>query len=302
MSCAIVALLSLYLSFLYFGLLVRTRSGTCGLCHRPCPLAHIKWFGSSLSACLCLLISMLACVSLSCSRLCHVWHPQRVCSCMVTSDAYEALSGCNHLGSIATMSVALCIPFPFSAPCDDMLTMLVCATRWLYMHLCTLAYISMHESCLLVCRPCFNTMKLWTFDLNLHFSLGDTTFCSLSCLFAFLLVWLLSCLFVFSLVCLLSCFFVCHVYHVYLFYASFIYSLHLFLPLLVYWFLIFAFACTHMKRGRVELGHDLPGASKKGYEHVDISQTARFSRYRSLAFPFCLCTLSNPFLPPPFLS
>ena len=72
MSCAIVALLSLYLSFLYFGLSVRTRSGTCGLCHRPCPLAHIKWFGSSLSACLCLLISMLACVSLSCSRLCHV--------------------------------------------------------------------------------------------------------------------------------------------------------------------------------------------------------------------------------------
>ena len=56
MSCAIVALLSLYLSFLYFGLLVRTRSGTCGLCHRLCPLAHIKWFGSSLSACLCLLV------------------------------------------------------------------------------------------------------------------------------------------------------------------------------------------------------------------------------------------------------
>ena len=156
-------------------------------------------------------MSMLACVSLSCSRLCHVWHPQRVCSCMVTSDAYEALSGCNHLGSIATMSVALCIPFPFSAPCDDMLTMLVCATRWLYMHLCTLAYISMHESCLLVCRPCFNTMKLWTFDLNLHFSLADTTFCSLSCLFDCFLACLPSRLFACFLVSLfaMSTMFIC---------------------------------------------------------------------------------------------
>ena len=35
---------------------------------------HIKGFGSSLFACLCLLTSMLyACVSLSCSRLYHLW-------------------------------------------------------------------------------------------------------------------------------------------------------------------------------------------------------------------------------------
>ena len=38
-------------------------------------------------------------------------------------------------------------PSPFSAPCDNMLTMLVCATYWLYMHFHTLAYMSMHESC-----------------------------------------------------------------------------------------------------------------------------------------------------------
>ena len=37
-----------------------------------------------------------------------------------------------------------------------------------------------------------------------------------------------------------------------------------FLPLLVYWFLDFAFACTHMERGSMELGHRLPSASKKG--------------------------------------
>ena len=71
-----------------------------------------------------------------------------------------------------------------ASPCDDMLTMLVCATCWLSMHLYMLAYMSMLESCLLVCHPCFNTMKLWTSDPNLHLSLADTTFCLLSYLFA----------------------------------------------------------------------------------------------------------------------
>ena len=102
---------------------------------------------------------------------------------MVTPDAHEALFGCNHLGCTTMMLVASCIPFSLFALCDDMLTMLVCATRWLSMHLNTLAYMFMHESCLLVCRPCFNTMKLWTSDPNLHLSLIDATFCLLSCLF-----------------------------------------------------------------------------------------------------------------------
>ena len=80
----------------------------------------------------------------------------------------------------------------FPTSCDDMLTMLVCATRWLSLHLYSLAYMSMHEFCLLVCHPCFNTMKLWTFDPNLHLSLMDTTFCLLSHLFASFLVSLLT--------------------------------------------------------------------------------------------------------------
>ena len=115
--------------------------------------------------------------------------------------------------------------------------------------LCTLAYMFMHK---FVCCPYFNPMELWTFDPNLHLSLSDTTFCLLSCLFAF------------TFVCLLSCFFTCHVYHVYLLYASFICTLNLFLPLLVCWFLAFAFACTHIEQGHIELGHGLPSASKKG--------------------------------------
>ena len=57
MPCAIVALLSLYLSFLYFCLVVRTRSRPYGLCHRPHTKAHIKGFGSSyLHVYVCLLL------------------------------------------------------------------------------------------------------------------------------------------------------------------------------------------------------------------------------------------------------
>ena len=149
------------------------------------------------------------------------------------------------------LSCSMCT-LPFSDLHNAMLTMLVCVIHWLSMHLYMLAHMSMHESCLLVCLPCFSTMKLWTFDPNLYQSFVDTTFCLLSSLFAFLLVYML------------SCFFTCHVYHAYLLYASFICSLHLFLPLLVYWFLVFAFTCTHMERGCMVLGHGLPSASKRG--------------------------------------
>ena len=80
------------------------------------------------------------------------------------------------------MPIASCVPFAFSTPCDDMLTMLVCATRWLSMHLYMLAYMFVHEFCFLVCHPCFNTMKSWTLDPNLHFSLAGTPFCVFSLL------------------------------------------------------------------------------------------------------------------------
>ena len=66
-------------------------------------------------------------------------------------------------------------------------------------------------------------------------------------------------LFAFLLLCLLAC----HVYHAYLLYASFICSLHLFLPLLVCWLLVFAFAYTYMERERMELGCGLLGQAKR---------------------------------------
>ena len=81
-----------------------------------------------------------------------------------------------------------------SAPCDAMFTMFIRTAYWLSLHLYTLAHMSMHESCLLVYHPYFHTMKLWTFNPNLHLSLVDTIFCSSFCLFVFSLVCLLACL------------------------------------------------------------------------------------------------------------
>ena len=51
------------------------------------------------------------------------------------------------------MLVCFMHTLPFSTPCDNMLAMLVCTTCWLSMHLYMLAYMFMHESCLVVCRP-----------------------------------------------------------------------------------------------------------------------------------------------------
>ena len=96
--------------------------------------------------------------------------------------------------------------FPFSAPHDDMLVILVYAIRWLSLHLHMLAYMFMHKFCLLVCCPYSNTMR-WAFDRNLHLSLADTSFCLPSC-FVCLFVCLLSRLFV-HLSCLISCHMLC---------------------------------------------------------------------------------------------
>ena len=110
------------------------------------------------------------------------------------------------------MLVAPCIPFPFFTPCDAMLTMFFCATHWLSIYLYMLSYMFMHESCLLVCHPYFNTMKSWTSDPNLHLSPVDTTFCFPFCFFVFYLVCLLACPFAFLLSCL-TLIFACHVSH-----------------------------------------------------------------------------------------
>ena len=57
-------------------------------------------------------------------------------------------------------------------------------------------------------------------------------------------------------------------------------------------FFISTFACAYMERGRMELGHDLLGASQKGMDASPwSSQAIAVSRFRSLAFSLWLCTL-----------
>ena len=164
---------------------------------------------------------------------------------------------------------------PFFALCDDMLAMLVYATRWLYMHLYTFAYMSTHDSCLLVCWPCFNTMKLWTFDPNLHLSLVDTTFHLLSCLFACFIVSLLA----------MSTMLI-HFMPFYMLFASFPSIACLLVSCLCLCMYTHG-ARTYRARARS------PRHKQKGRrcEHVSISQAVVFSRFRGLAFPVWFCTL-----------
>ena len=170
--------------------------------------------------------------------------------------------------------IASCIPFPFLTPRDAMLTMLVCATRWLSMHLHTLAYIFMHESCLLVCRLYFNTMKLCLLVRGHHL------------LYASLFVCLLVCLLILLLVMSPATCYACFTYMLVCFILIAHYLRISFFPLLVYWFLVFTFACTHTEWEHIELGHSLLHKQQaRGCEHVDISQAAVFSRFKGLASP-----------------
>ena len=125
-----------------------------------------------------------ACVSLSSSRLCHfgalcgldlVWlHPPPM----------SPFFRCNHLGCISVMLVSSCIPFLFSTLRDAMLTMLVCATRWLSTHLHTLLFTFLLVfllACLLAflflylpCLSCLSIVCLF----HMHFK----SFPSIACL------------------------------------------------------------------------------------------------------------------------
>ena len=202
MRCAIVALLSLFPFFLVFWPMVRTWSKLYGLCHCPYTEAHIKRFGSPylhVYACL-LLCFMLVLASLvlgfamfdALNGFVVMWlHPTLVRHCLDVT-IWDALPWCWLLRAYLSrfpLCAMICLPCLFTPP-FGFLCIFTCLLK-----------LSMHESCWLVCCSHFNTMKLWKFDPNLHFSLTDTTFCLLYCLFAF------------SLVCLLSWFFACHVYH-----------------------------------------------------------------------------------------
>ena len=119
--CAIVAHLSLYLSSMCFGLMVRTRSRPYGLCHHPHTKAHIKGFGlSNLHVYACLLLCFMLVLALlvlgfttfnALSRFVVVWlHPTPIRPCLgviIWDASLDARSLCVHawvlLASVLSM-------------------------------------------------------------------------------------------------------------------------------------------------------------------------------------------------------
>ena len=179
-----------------------------------------------------------------------------------------------------------------------------------FMHLYTLADMSVHESCLLVCHPYFNTMKVWTSDPNLNLSPVDITFCLFACLLAgffVLSVFLscqLSCLSTYPVTCHVSCYLPCFpclscLPTLRLFPTHFVHFLSIACLLVSYLCL-----CMYTYRAKThELGHDLLGTSKMG-AGASMSIWAKQLQPTILWFSFSLwlCTILNPSLPPPFLS
>ena len=193
-----------------------------------------------------------------------------------------------------------------------MLTMLVCVACWLSLHPYTPAYMFMHKSCTLVCRPYFNTMELWTSDTNLHLSPVDTAFCLPFCLFIFFLICLLACLFAFVFSCvfvyLVACHVSCHMLCLpclsCIFALCLVHMLFAFFPSIACLLVSCLCLCmyTHGARSHKVRARSFRCKQKgRGCEHVDIDQAVMFSRFRGLASPIWLCTLLNP-LPSSLLS
>ena len=188
---------------------------------------------------------------------------------------------------------------PFFALCDDMPAMLVHAARQLSVHLYMLTYMFMHKSCLLVCRPYFNTTKIWTLNPNLHLSPLDTTFCWPFCLLTFLpvcfLVHLLSCLFAYLCLPCLPPHVMLAISILLVYFVPFALSTHLFLSIAC---LLGSCSCLCMYTHRVRTYGARARSPKRkqkgrGCKHVNISQAAMFNRFRGLASPIWLCTLLN---------
>ena len=224
--------------------------------HTPRPTS--KGLDHSYFTCLCLLASMLyACVRLSSSKLGHVWCPYRICGCVVTFDAHEALFGCNHLGCISGCRVAPCIPFPFQLhvmlclPCLIVTPVGFLCPLHTCLHVHALVLLASASSILQHNEAMEIRSKPAFFPHGHHLLFIFLLVCLLSYLLAHLYACFLASLLAMStmLICFMP-----------LSYVLCIFSFHC----LSASFLSLTFVCTHMERGCMELGHGLTGASKKG--------------------------------------
>ena len=204
LPCVIVALLSLYLSFLRFGLLVRTQSWPYGFCHHSYTLAHIKGFGSPhLHVCACLLLCFMLVLSFlvlgfatfdAFNGFVVVWlhlTPMRPCSDVT-------ICGC-----IAVMPVASCIPLPFRS------------VWWYACQAClchSLAFYAFLHACLHNHAWVLLASVLSLLQHNEAMDIrSKPTFvpCRYHLLFVYLRIAFLTCLFAISLACLPTSLFLC---------------------------------------------------------------------------------------------
>ena len=203
---------------------VGCRSRSCGLGLHLYTQANIKGFGSFPSnVYVCLHPSMLYLhVSLSRSKLCDALCPSWACVCVVTSVPHRVcldVTTCEiHVCGVGVLDIHLS-PLRAILICLPCLLCATCLAFLVSMHLCTLAYMFMHES---MCHPYSNLMELWTLNPNLHLSSQDTSFLfdnmllcffvSFTCLFAPVWHIFLACLqhafpSICFFACLLPCFF-----------------------------------------------------------------------------------------------
>ena len=141
-----------------------------------------------------------------------------------------------------------------------------------------------------MCRLWFNTMKLQTFDPNLHLSLTGATFCLLSCLFA---LRLFACFFASLLAMPIM---LIHFMPFHMLFASF--------PSIACLLVSCSCLCMYTYEARTHGARARSPRHKqkgRGCKLVDISQATMFNSFRGLASLIWLCTLLNPF-PSSFLS
>ena len=124
MPCAMVALLSLCLSLLCFGLMVGTWSRPYGLCHRPYTLAHIKGLDHPYL---------------------HVYACSLLCIMLVLASL---VLGFATLGAFSGFVVVRLLPMPMK-PCLDVT--IWGASPWCRF-LCM--YLSPSLLCAMICLPC----------------------------------------------------------------------------------------------------------------------------------------------------
>ena len=180
------------------------------------------------------------------------------------------------------MPIASCIPFPFFAPCNDMLAMLFCATHWLYVHLYTRLHVHawvllVSVSSMLQHNEAMDIRSKPTFVPHKHHLLF-----AILLVYPLLVVCYLACLPLCSYVCLHPVCYACHCYLACSFCTFLLLSMHLSLSIVRLLVSCHCFCMyTHGPRTH-EARAQSPRRKQKGHrcKLANMSRAAVFSRFR----------------------